>query len=201
MPRLPLEGIRVIDMYRRLGRAVRLGAAGRPRRGGHPRRDGAALGHQQPHPRQRRTAMRQARGGRPADDAEPWNTQPELQQRRPQQAQRDHRPQAPGGPGGLLSPRGRCATSSSRTTRRTWSKKLYADLRRTLKQHNPKLIMCSMPAFGSDGPYSHFRALRRQHGGRRRPHAAAWLHGHRPHAQHQRLPRRRLRRRHRAPSR
>ena len=27
-----------------------------------------------------------------------------------------------------------------------------------LKQHNPRLIMASMPAFGSSGPYSHFRA-------------------------------------------
>jgi benzylsuccinate CoA-transferase BbsF subunit len=28
----------------------------------------------------------------------------------------------------------------------------------TLKQHNPKLIMASLPAFGTVGPYSHFRA-------------------------------------------
>ena len=38
--------------------------------------------------------------------------------------------------------------------------------------------------------------LRLQHGGGRRPCAAAWLYRHGPHAQHQRLLRRRLRRRH-----
>ena len=115
--------------------------------------------------------------------------------RQPQQEERDDGPHARRRAARSSTASSRSATSSSRTTARTSSSTSASTTRRSAVQPEAD--------HGLDGRLRRLRALpqlprlRRQHGGGRRPRAAARLRGHGPDQQQQRLLRRCLRRRHR----